>query len=193
MDHLDEIIRKRSFPGILIFSRDGELVFLNDEARAIIKRLCPEGGAGGAGGRRQANPDIPNEIRELSKMSLKGPAKETRERPAFHLTLPAEGSFFTARSVPLYRHPGTKAPSHSMVILEKYSKRVDIDMGKLKTRFSLSKRECEVVGELLKGRTNVEAARRLSISEHTVKDHIKNIMTKIGVNSRALIVCKILE
>lgn len=188
MDHLDEIIRKRSFPGILIFSRDGELVFLNDEARAIIKRLCPE-----AGGRRQANPDIPDEIMELSKMPLKGPAKETRGRPAFHLTLPAEGSFFTARSVPLYRHPGTEAPSHSMVILEKYSERVDIDIGKLKTRFSLSKRECEVVGELLKGRTNVDAARRLSISEHTVKDHIKNIMTKLGVNSRALIVCKILE
>lgn len=52
------------------------------------------------------------------------------------------------------------------------------------TRYNLSKRENEIVQLLIKGYTNNEISEHLCISTSTVKKHVYNIFTKIGVNSR---------
>ncbi len=49
----------------------------------------------------------------------------------------------------------------------------------------LSAREREVMAEVCTGATNNEIARRLSLSPHTIKDHISSIYRKLGVGSRA--------
>jgi DNA-binding NarL/FixJ family response regulator len=49
----------------------------------------------------------------------------------------------------------------------------------------LSDRELEVLGLVARGTTNREAARRLFISEATVKTHLLHIYAKLGVNDRA--------
>ena len=49
----------------------------------------------------------------------------------------------------------------------------------------LTKREVEVLGELVKGFTNPEIAVQLSISKSTVKSHISSILSKLGVSHRA--------
>jgi NarL family two-component system response regulator LiaR len=51
--------------------------------------------------------------------------------------------------------------------------------------FDLSPREIEVLKSLAEGNTNNEIAHHLSISVSTVKFHIANIITKMGVSSRA--------
>ena len=56
----------------------------------------------------------------------------------------------------------------------------------------LSKREIEVVRMICEGLTNREIGEKLYISEHTVKDHIKNIMRKMGVASRNELVAVLL-
>jgi two-component system, NarL family, nitrate/nitrite response regulator NarL len=49
---------------------------------------------------------------------------------------------------------------------------------------SLTAREADVISAIKAGNTNKEIATRLSISEETVKRHLSNIYTKLGVSSR---------
>jgi len=48
----------------------------------------------------------------------------------------------------------------------------------------LSKREQEIVPLVAEGLTNREISARLSLSEHTVKNHLFRIYEKIGISSR---------
>ena len=48
----------------------------------------------------------------------------------------------------------------------------------------LSRREQEVLAELVHGRSNKEIARILDMTEHTVKFHLKNIYAKLKTNTR---------
>ena len=48
----------------------------------------------------------------------------------------------------------------------------------------LSKREREVLAMLVEFRTNIKIAEGLYISESTVKNHVSNILRKLGVDSR---------
>jgi DNA-binding NarL/FixJ family response regulator len=54
----------------------------------------------------------------------------------------------------------------------------------------LSDRELEVLGLVSRGATNREAARRLFISEATVKTHLLHIYAKLGVSDRAAAVAE---
>jgi DNA-binding NarL/FixJ family response regulator len=49
---------------------------------------------------------------------------------------------------------------------------------------TLTPRELEVLQHLAEGLPNKAIARRLDISEHTVKFHVNAIMSKLGVQSR---------
>jgi DNA-binding NarL/FixJ family response regulator len=51
-------------------------------------------------------------------------------------------------------------------------------------KFGLTARELDVVGLLVSGFTNREIAEKFSISEQTVKHHLRNIFDKIGVSTR---------
>jgi LuxR family maltose regulon positive regulatory protein len=48
----------------------------------------------------------------------------------------------------------------------------------------LSERESEVFDALCRRESNKAIARRLGVSEHAVKFHVKNIFRKLGVHSR---------
>jgi DNA-binding NarL/FixJ family response regulator len=50
---------------------------------------------------------------------------------------------------------------------------------------ALSSREIEVLGLISGGNANKEIAAKLSITEETVKGHMKSIFTKLGVHDRA--------
>jgi len=54
-------------------------------------------------------------------------------------------------------------------------------------------REVEVLGLLLRGKTNEEIAKSLSISRATVKVHVRHIIAKLGVSDRTQAVVRALE
>jgi len=53
-----------------------------------------------------------------------------------------------------------------------------------KKHYGLTARELEVVESIVSGFTNREIAGKYSISEQTVKHHLRNIFDKVGVSSR---------
>ena len=57
----------------------------------------------------------------------------------------------------------------------------------------LTKREKQVFELLIKNKTTIEIARVLSISEKTVRNHISNVMQKLGVKGRASAVVELLK
>jgi two-component system, NarL family, nitrate/nitrite response regulator NarL len=53
-----------------------------------------------------------------------------------------------------------------------------------KKKFGLTARELDVVGAVVSGFTNRDIAEKYSISEQTVKHHLRNIFDKLGVSNR---------
>ena len=57
----------------------------------------------------------------------------------------------------------------------------------------LTKREHEVFELLIENKTTSEIAKKLKISEKTVRNHISNAMQKLGVKGRAGAVVELLK
>ena len=53
-----------------------------------------------------------------------------------------------------------------------------------KKQFGLTSRELDVVASIASGHTNREIAKDFSISEQTVKHHLRNIFDKLGISNR---------
>ncbi|MGC7837688.1 response regulator transcription factor [Pseudomonas wayambapalatensis] len=49
---------------------------------------------------------------------------------------------------------------------------------------NITEREHDVIHYLSKGLTNKEIARKLGISQHTVRDHLSSVFRKLNVSSR---------
>jgi two-component system, NarL family, response regulator len=65
----------------------------------------------------------------------------------------------------------------SAMVGEKLAARMDKPM--------LSDRERQVIAEMAKGKNNREIGAELSITEHTVRFHVNNVLSKLGANDRA--------
>ena len=63
-----------------------------------------------------------------------------------------------------------------------------VDLSKIKGLFRLSKRESEVVQELVSGGTDKQIAKQLGISVETVRAYLKSVRAKLGVSTRTAIV-----
>ena len=57
----------------------------------------------------------------------------------------------------------------------------------------LTKREKEIFDFLVQNKTTKEIAQKLNISEKTVRNHISNVMQKLGVKGRAAAVVELLK
>ena len=57
----------------------------------------------------------------------------------------------------------------------------------------LTKREKEVFELLIQNKSTTDIALALSISEKTVRNHISNVMQKLGVKGRAIAVIELLK
>ncbi|WP_279342835.1 helix-turn-helix transcriptional regulator [Geothrix paludis] len=155
------------------------MAFANEQALELLATLVPPDSPTGA---------VPGAVLDLCrKVQAGGEATLTLRSPGPN---PLDGVLppCALRALPLGA-PGEKGPStHTMVLMERVVEKHQIDLEKARATFQLSKREAEVLNLLGLGFTNKKIAELLYISEHTVKDHIKNIMKKLGVGSRGEVV-----
>ena len=57
----------------------------------------------------------------------------------------------------------------------------------------LTKREKEIFDYLITNKTTKQIANKLNISEKTVRNHISNVMQKLGVKGRACAVIELIK
>ena len=80
---------------------------------------------------------------------------------------------------------GDSSVNDLVEILREYLPPAAADDGKnAKSNFGLTPREMDVVESIVSGFTNREIANRYSISEQTVKHHLRNIFDKVGASNR---------
>jgi DNA-binding CsgD family transcriptional regulator len=183
MEKFLEIMKSRSIPGTLIFDMHRKLLFFNREASEMI-------------------PDLPEILKKgkqvkanISIFELYDELIEEREEKGSESKETFKSRVFQNKPGPPYlmraffiHHPLEKKPTHIMITIEKIIKGHDFDFEKARTEFGLSGREMEVLSLICKGLSNKEISEKLFICEYTAKDHTKNILRKIGVNSRNQII-----
>ena len=76
----------------------------------------------------------------------------------------------------------------------KYKTTQDLESeGKMREKSILTKREKEVFLLLVENKTTKDIALELGISEKTVRNHVSNVMQKLGVKGRASAVVDLLK
>jgi DNA-binding CsgD family transcriptional regulator len=189
-----EIIAKRAAPGILIFNLQDKLVYMNPEAHTIFSSSTRP-----TYSNQNGYHFIPQEVYQICTR-LKRRLKTTNNGRT-----DSSVSAITVRHSPpmvyalrgMFFQDHEKAENHNakffMVIIEKFSHARGMDLARAKEVFHLSSREIEVAKLVLRGCSNKDMAEKLFVSEYTIKDHLKHIMKKMGVATRAKIMSKIFQ
>lgn len=154
--------------GMLVLGPDGALELSSGEADRWLASMPP----GKPGGMPLA----------IAAVALQAQARETRPQlpPARARLRLGTGQWLLVHASVLRDAGG--APSRTAVVLEP-AERSRI-AGLLLTLYGLTGREREVAELLIRGLATDEVAQRLTISRHTVRDHVKAIFAKAGVSSR---------
>src|SRR6267143_112572 len=116
---------------------------------------------------------------------------EQRVGPGILLLSPAlQLMHVNRRAVGLPDREGVKR-ARILIIMEEVAQRKERGPEKARERFRLTAREHEVVRSLARGHTNKEIANALTITEQTVKEHVKHVMEKTRSTTRTGILARI--
>lgn len=86
--------------------------------------------------------------------------------------------------------PGACGPDELVTLLERPRRLPQQRSVPGPARPRLSAREAEVLRHVARGATNVEVALQLGMSPNTVRTHVQNVLTKLGVATRAAAVAR---
>jgi DNA-binding CsgD family transcriptional regulator len=185
-----ETIEKSSETGLLICDDSLNILYINAKAKEFCNEMNEMWFAN-----RSVATSIPNTLKNDFKA-----LREVSKRSAFDLPLPPVKRVFDSPSgnYIVYTQYAEKDFSCGpkrvfMVKITQAGRQAIWQQTKTGQVFRLTKRETEIAGQIFKGFKNAEIAKRLFISEITVKKHIQNICRKIGVNNRTAIAYEIFK
>jgi DNA-binding CsgD family transcriptional regulator len=169
-----KLIGKRSDPGVMILGRNNEMIFVNQEAKNILSIIR----SGKSHLSRTEDEQFMKrfyKIKESGKLDLIAIRGTTYScRPIF-----LEGNFLNDNSL--------------MILIEPIEEDFSISAHFKESSKTFTARERAVANLIRKGMTNKEISLDLGIGIHTVKDHVKNIMGKLGIRTRSGIVSKLVK
>ncbi|WP_260859941.1 helix-turn-helix domain-containing protein [Streptomyces cupreus] len=168
-------------PGLILFDESGGAMSINDEARRHLA-LLPEG------------PSFPTPLGLRLPIWVIGTALQARAvadgrdhgdaRVRIQTT---EGRWLTCHASHLTRPGGLPGPV--ALVIEPAA---PADLAVLVAEaYGLTSRELQITQLVARGKTTAEIATTLSISPHTVRDHLKTIFVKTGVSSRGELIARL--
>lgn len=158
-------------PGLLMVRPDGSVEAVT-EAGATWLDLLME------------HPRSPTDYRATSLLALGAYARGGVDRPRRTRTRTRDGQW-----VVLHASPMTDGSGSSAVIVEPL--RPHEIAAVLALAHGLSTRETEVATAIARGESTNDIASSMSISPHTVRDHLKSSFAKVGVSSRTELVARL--
>lgn len=161
-------------PGVISLDMAGELVAMTGEAERLMADLwlCPFG--------EEDTFRLPGEAYMIATLALARATGNLRTPPPATRLRGRSGRWLTMRGDCTLTTDG-KATGIVLIIGPSLPSEI---LPLLMDAYGLTPREREVVGEMSAGKSTAETARALFISQHTVRDHIKAILTKTGTRSR---------
>jgi len=90
-------------------------------------------------------------------------------------------------------HRARLQSAHILITLADIGRRPDGVIEQARKLFLFTDREAAVVQHVLKGWTNKQIALAMTITEQTVKEHIKHIMQKTGTKTRTGVLLQVLR
>ncbi len=180
---LYQIVKERSIPGTLVFDLDCNLLYANREALKMVPEFQTTS-------ERKSGQRVCNKILNLCKQ-LNQRGKKRRHVSETNLACGVlnRGSEDKYSMQAFFMGSfGDKKPSHIILLIQKLIEKHKIDIIKTQLEFSLSPREMEVLRLICDGFANKEISKKLFISDHTVKGHMKSIFKKMRVNSRIQVI-----
>lgn len=183
MENLQNIIAKRSEPGVLILDLEDRLLYSNQQALEMLRVLQL----------KHDEQPVPQEIYELCRKLRCGAKQAAAVCGAIDHDDGESAAEYCLRGLLLGGHGDQHEARHVMVLMEKVIRNRQIDVKQAQENFRLSKRETDVVRLICQGLGNKEISASICVSEFTVKDHLKNIMRKMGVGSRYEIIAIVLS
>lgn len=216
-EELYSLIRRRAQPGILILNQLGNTLYLNHDAKSFLEGMAAktrplrstmenekeilkqseQNETRSSNDRRKNDigPPLPEIVYQLythfAKLVSLSDTLAEAALPTVNRICIYDGRVYLLRALLLRPQDESEDAAHFMILIEKVSQGVRVDQ--IDWTAKLTPRESEVVYLLLEGKTNKEIAVRIDIGEYTVKDHIKRIMKKLAVTTRAGIVAKVLQ
>ncbi|WP_394825874.1 LuxR C-terminal-related transcriptional regulator [Pendulispora albinea] len=165
-------------PGLLLFDADGELVSANESAKALLAELPSD-----TSSRTDLGLDLP--------AWLHGAALWARQRDGgtWARVRARSGRWLVCHASCLRGAGGAFGPTAVVLEPAKISE-LALLIGEA---HGLSARELEVAHAIVGGLRTREIAEQLLISTHTVRDHIKAILRKVGARSRGELVATLFQ
>jgi DNA-binding CsgD family transcriptional regulator len=165
-------------PGVFVFNERGRLVSANEYATAWLDELPPNDRVPTATGMHLPVWMVITAVRAYDSLVAGGDGTaRTRVRSRRGRWLVGYASC---------THDESGAPASTALVIEPASPALIAPI--LVEAYGLTEREQEVTREIARGAATDEIARALYLSPHTVRDHIKAILTKVGVSSRGELV-----
>jgi len=167
-----------SSSALLLFDGSGDIVYANPGADRLLSRqtehgLCVEEAGSG-----------PTPLFTLLCSLVERISHRPSTDPSWQGTLALSDGSAVACEVTQVVTPASWQPPPVVAILETANAVPDRCIGAFVARFNLSPREEQVVRLLHEGLSTGDVARRLNISLHTVRDHIKHLYRKTETSSR---------
>jgi DNA-binding CsgD family transcriptional regulator len=178
-------IEKQSSVGMVLLDEELQVIFSNQKAEDYFSLF------------NQSKPynlnkgDVPSGL----LTDCRGIKANFKDRPAGLLSIPRkrtvegpDNTRFMVSSKAFEQEPGQGSDIIFMVSIEDLHSTPEVNKKHLSDSYHLSNREIEVAELLFSGLKNLEIAEKLFVSEITVKKHLQNIYTKVGVNNRTSLI-----
>ena len=183
-----DYIEKQSSLGVILLDESLQVTYRNPKAEEVFDRLqCSQGDDNN---KDPVTSQLLRDCREI-KAGLANCSNGDMMVPRHSMVKGPENTRFSLISRVLEQESGGEGSRMLMVSIEEQSP-TNINPHYLMEKYRLTQRETDVVTLLFSGMKNAQIARKLFVSEITVKKHLQHIYEKVGVSNRTTLINRIL-